>query len=230
MLADFDRRIGGNEVAISDDGPGFPVQVNPESGERAFLLLTILFACRLARKHEGVAERFCDVGLAVANAFAAEFHIETVLGPERLSQSFSCGRAATPLTSGPVAASARGTWRAFRIDPTIFGALRLSAADLEARAARLRGDVPTCAFDLRFYSELPVTTSGPRCERGATATDSRLSVCTGPAERAAHSFAPPGRCASHSLTGRPSRTFHAARPLIAVPQIVAAALLGESNA
>lgn len=173
----LDQAIGGtcsrldiavdhdNRVVISDDGPGFPLQKDPETHERRFRLLTDLQSCRLVKADPGIAEHFCTAGIVVTVALSMDFSIETIVGAESIAQRFVAGEPNEGVVVAAAPVGARGTKITFRPDPSLFGAIAFDVRDLEERFDKVRAlSIPNLALhvDLSAISETDFTQWAPR--------------------------------------------------------------------
>jgi DNA gyrase subunit B len=116
--------LDGDFVQVQDDGPGWPVDIEPKTGMRkAEVLLRHLFACREAKspEHRG----FCNNGVVVLVALSSDFFFQTVRDGKYWHQRFKEGAPMTPFEEGPPGSAELGTRMTFRLDPTIVPSPRL---------------------------------------------------------------------------------------------------------
>lgn len=129
-------------IAVADDGAGMPVVPDPVSGRpMAERFMTVLAACRAAKHHAAVAEKYCHKGMVVTNALSAWCTLEVARDGQRWCQRYELGVAVTELERVGTT-RATGTEIRFRPDPMFFADRAIDEADLERRLRAAAADVP----------------------------------------------------------------------------------------
>lgn len=129
--------INGNEVTISDDGPG--VSMEPSSNPSLSfleLLLTVLFACK-ELKHEKTKD-LCDVGIVITNALSEFFTAVNTVNYKRYVISYTHGE----LKAGPALSDFpsehNGLTLHFKFDKAIFGDLKIDKEDVITEIEKMK--------------------------------------------------------------------------------------------
>lgn len=134
-------------IQVRDNGPGLAAWRNPSSGELQFKELEVLLACKLAKIHSSVGERYCTAGLAATNALAEELSIRSVMGGEAWTRDYRLGRPSSAVERRP-SAGVLGTRMRFRLDSTILPTIRPDASQLAERLSKLQAEFPACRIQL----------------------------------------------------------------------------------
>lgn len=139
--------VGSDQtVQVIDDGPGFPLHTNPETGHRQARLLTEISACRLAKIHTGVSEKYCTAGMVVTNALSQRFILNTDHRQGgRWVAAYERGKETVPLYQTENL-RAQGTILTFQPDPEIFQGVRIDTQDLRWRVSEIQKTFPRCAI------------------------------------------------------------------------------------
>jgi len=115
----------GNRLSVFDNGRGIPVDPHPRFPGKSALEV-IMTTLHSGGKFEGKAYSTSGglhgVGVSVVNALSTETIVEVARDKTLYRQSFSKGRATSPLETVGAAPNRRGTTVSFVPDPEIFGA------------------------------------------------------------------------------------------------------------
>jgi DNA gyrase/topoisomerase IV subunit B len=129
-------------IGVADDGPGMPVELDPATSRPlAERYMTVLSACRAAKRNPKIGEKHCLLGMVVVNALSAWCELEIQRGGQRWRQRYEAGVPVTALEQIGVSA-ATGTEIRFRPDPSLFGARPLDVDDLIGRLRAAADSVP----------------------------------------------------------------------------------------
>ncbi len=139
----------GNEVTITDNGPGIEMKKVPNfPGDKYLLdsLLTDLHACK-GLKHETTSE-FCKVGIVVVNAMSEYFHVTNCVNQIAYVFSYVNGELVrTPFINTFV--KNNGLIFKFKFDSKIFGDLKIDPDNLISAIEIIKSKTPI-KFNITF--------------------------------------------------------------------------------
>jgi len=114
----------GNQVVISDNGRGIPVDPHPKYKPKSALeviLTTLHSGAKFSQNAYATSGGLHGVGVSVVNALSDELHVEVARDQLLYEQSYSKGHPTSKLSKGKPVKNRRGTTIAFHPDPAIFG-------------------------------------------------------------------------------------------------------------
>ncbi len=118
-------------VTIRDNGPGLPMEPRPDGRLLAEVLLTMVGACRAAKRSESTKGACCHLGLVVVNYLSEWLRVRISRGGACWFQEYRAGVAQAPFRR-EAEASETGLELSFRPDPGIFGPLEFDGLALAA--------------------------------------------------------------------------------------------------
>ncbi|KAF0145968.1 MAG: topoisomerase IV subunit B [Rhodospirillaceae bacterium] len=113
-----------NEVILTDDGRGIPVDPHPRFPDRSALEVictTLHSGGKFGGNAYKVSGGLHGIGLSVVNALAREMTVEVARAGTLWRQTYAHGRPQTPLMRMGAVTDRRGTMIRFKPDPEIFG-------------------------------------------------------------------------------------------------------------
>lgn len=123
----------GNQILISDNGRGIPVEAHPKYPKKSALevILTMLHSGgKFSNKAYETSGGLHGVGISVVNALSDDMWIEVARDNVLYKQTYSKGEVTSKLQDlGPVKGR-RGTLVSFHPDPEIFGDVKFSPASI----------------------------------------------------------------------------------------------------
>lgn len=130
--------MAGNVLTISDDGPGWEVDLLPDGMRKAEAFLQRLHACRHMRDPEP-EEGLCNTGIVTLVAFSKDFWFMTYRDGHHWEQRFARGKPVTKFEDcGPT--SLHGTAMGFILDSDALPNVKIDPTVLEEVATELRKD------------------------------------------------------------------------------------------
>lgn len=128
----IDVRVeAGNYVSIKDNGRGIPTDPHPKFPELSALEVIFTTLHSGGKFNSNVYETsggLHGVGISVVNALSEEVVVQVARSRQSWRQSFSQGKATSPLTADESPTNWRGTIVRFKPDPEIFGNAQFRAA------------------------------------------------------------------------------------------------------
>ena len=118
-------------VTIRDNGPGLPMEPDRHGRVLAEILLTVVGACRAAKRSEAAKGSCCHLGLVVANCLSEWLRIRVFREGDCWFQEYRKGQAQAPFRR-EADANESGVELSFCPDTSILGKLEFDAIALAA--------------------------------------------------------------------------------------------------
>jgi DNA gyrase subunit B len=133
---------------VEDDGPGWPVERDPNGKSRAENYMTTLYACRAAKQDPRVGRALCHMGIIVLNALSESCVLTIRREGIEWQQRYIKGVAVTEFESTGSATS-HGTHLSFKLDATLLSQREFATDELVTWLRENACMLTTLVFDTR---------------------------------------------------------------------------------
>lgn len=134
-VSEIDVVADGDEITVTDNGPGLPVTAKPGRDPVAQEVMSVLGACGEYKPHPQYADVLCSISLAAVNAISTSASIVTMTNGQAHAQRYSLG-----VPTGPfkvVARDSPGTRVRFTLDKRWAGRRAFEVSQVEQQLSTL---------------------------------------------------------------------------------------------